>query len=64
MTKEFNLSKYIKREHRSNRSGCDVSIRVSKVKEFIKIVEDIIIKRKSRRLQLIELGQAIGDKLK
>jgi len=34
------------------------------VKEFIKIVEGIIISRKSVRLQLIELGKAIGDKLK
>ena len=33
------------------------------VKEFIKDVEKIIIKRQSRRLQLIELGKAIGKDL-
>ncbi len=38
-------------------------IRVDDVKEFIKIIERIIIERKSRRLQLIELKKSAGDKL-
>ena len=61
MTEEFNLSEKIQRLGEFDEQE---GIYTGDVKEFIKIVEKIIIERKSRRLQLIELRKSVGNKLK
>ena len=74
MTKEFNLSEKFdeiikQRKKLHDRNTFDlmeylIEFEISKhVKEFIKIVEDIIIRRYSRRIQLLRLKKAAGEKL-